>query len=539
MKNKSIILLGTMRKASSRINVIKYSQDKKKKNSARFALGGSVALGICGVLFAGSIAYGLSYFGYKDSVPSFVASTISLMALFFTIFKSNGYLYAFKEYDMLMAMPFSVKTIVSDRFLLMYLSDLKWDALISIAALAGYGIAVNPPAWVYISWIILTPFVPLLPTVVASLLGVFTAAVGSRVRHKNLIQIILTFIILIPVIFMRPIIDYLFQNDKMAEVMEQSANTLAGVSKVIPTVGWFEQAINNTDIVAFILMIFVSLVIYIATVMLISVSYRRINSRLESSGAHRTFKNTSKNFRQKTMIKSIAYKEFKRITGSTVCATQLGFGAVITLIMGLILPFIDINAVATAMAKGHEVDVSPFAIVWPLCVYFFLGMLPSTSPSMSLEGKNYWIIKSLPVDMMTVCKGKMLFNIYMNLVPGLFAVTTGMIAMKADIVEIILGLFMITAMILFSTVYGMLCGVKHMNLEWENELDVVKKGTAVTLYLLPNMFATMALIGIFGVFAYFVSGKIGAVILIVLYALPAFICSKLLKHYFVDKKNVI
>ena len=33
-----------------------------------------------------------------------------------------------------------------------------------------------------------------------------------------------------------------------------------------------------------------------------------------------------------------------------------------------------------------------------------------------------------------------------------------------------------------------------MRLDWENEIEVVKQGTAVTVYLLPNMFVTMGLI---------------------------------------------
>ena len=33
-----------------------------------------------------------------------------------------------------------------------------------------------------------------------------------------------------------------------------------------------------------------------------------------------------------------------------------------------------------------------------------------------------------------------------------------------------------------------------MKLEWENEIEVIKQGTAVIIYLLPNMFICMALI---------------------------------------------
>lgn len=33
-----------------------------------------------------------------------------------------------------------------------------------------------------------------------------------------------------------------------------------------------------------------------------------------------------------------------------------------------------------------------------------------------------------------------------------------------------------------------------MRLDWENEIEVVKQGAAVTLYLLPNMFVTMGVV---------------------------------------------
>jgi ABC-2 type transport system permease protein len=32
-----------------------------------------------------------------------------------------------------------------------------------------------------------------------------------------------------------------------------------------------------------------------------------------------------------------------------------------------------------------------------------------------------------------------------------------------------------------------------MRLDWENEIEVIKQGAAVTIYMLPNMFAVMGL----------------------------------------------
>ena len=46
----------------------------------------------------------------------------------------------------------------------------------------------------------------------------------------------------------------------------------------------------------------------------------------------------------------------------------------------------------------------------------------------------------------------------------------------------------------FSASWGLVCGIKHMRLDWENEVEVIKQGAAVMIYLFPNMFVTMGLI---------------------------------------------
>ena len=519
MSNKGIVLLRTMMASTGRINVIKHSQDSKKKSAAYMALFGIIFLGVIVVGISGLYGYALAYFGFAKLVPTFAASAICLMALVFTVLKSNGYLYAFKEYDMLMAMPFSVRTIVADRFLFMYLQSLIWDVLISLGALIGCSIAVSMPVKNIVVWILLSPFVPLVPTVVASLLGVLVADIGSRVRHKKLIQIVLTFILVIPLFFLQYISDYLFKNDKVGDVIDQSAQAVSGIAKLLPTVGWFEESVNAFEISSILLFVGVSLVVYTVAVLFIGATYKRINSGLENAASRRKKSHISVDYKRKSVIKSIAFKEFKRITGSTVSAVNLGMGAVLSILFGLILPFINIESALNSMSKGQPVDLSSFTLIWPVAVYFLVGMVPSTAPSPSLEGKNNWIMQSMPIDPMTVCKGRMLFNLYLNLIPGIFVTVTGLISLRAKFLDFVLGILMITTMVLFSTAYGMRCGLKHVNLDWENEVQVVKQGAAVAIYLLPNMLATMIAGCFMGVFSYFVSGKLGALILIAVYGI--------------------
>ena len=100
----------------------------------------------------------------------------------------------------------------------------------------------------------------------------------------------------------------------------------------------------------------------------------------------------------------------------------------------------------------------------------------------------------MPVSEKTICKGKIGLNLLLNLLPGSLAVIGGFIAMRANALEYLTGLLLIAAMCLFSSVYGMQCGLKYCRTDWKNEIEVVKQGRAVTVYLLPNMIGTMLLV---------------------------------------------
>ena len=67
------------------------------------------------------------------------------------------------------------------------------------------------------------------------------------------------------------------------------------------------------------------------------------------------------------------------------------------------------------------------------------------------------------------------------------------ISAKVPTVNMVLYLILGTALCAFSTAWGCVCGMKHMRLDWENEVEVIKQGAAVTIYLLPNMLAAMGM----------------------------------------------
>ena len=89
------------------------------------------------------ICVGFGKIGMTGAVPVMCALVISSLAFVFTFLKSNGYLFNFKGYDMLMALPFKTRTVAACKFLYMYIKSLPWYLSISAAMLAGYAYYVR------------------------------------------------------------------------------------------------------------------------------------------------------------------------------------------------------------------------------------------------------------------------------------------------------------------------------------------------------------------------------------------------------------
>jgi ABC-2 type transport system permease protein len=74
-----------------------------------------------------------------------------------------------------------------------------------------------------------------------------------------------------------------------------------------------------------------------------------------------------------------------------------------------------------------------------------------------------------------------------------FATICFCVSAKVPVIDTVLYLVLGFVLLAFSTSWGCVCGVKHMRLDWENEIEVVKQSAALVIYLLPNMFVGMAL----------------------------------------------
>ncbi len=484
------VLLKTLLLSTSSINQIKYETDKKKRGKVVGQLVGKLILYAMFLGFCLIIALGLGGWGFGKAIPAFCVTALSLMEFVFCLLKTNGFMFAFNDYDMIMALPFSVKKIVASRFLYMYIKNLPWVLIISLPMMVGYGIFVKPFFTVYIVWTLFSFLIPMIPMVIATVIGTLIAAIGSGFRHKNIVQIILTFAVVLFFFALRFIIDDVLSNDKIAQTMSSISGSMDKIKSIYRPALWFEKSITELNVLHMLLFVASAVVVFELAFFVISKFYRQINSRLMAGAARKKYR--LKGLKSKSVVHSIVFKEFKHFVSSTNYIVNQSIGIVLCVILCVLSLILGLEKILMFFTKGHYVDLRIILPAVPALVFFLIGMSTTTTISYSLEGKNYWIVQSLPISLRTLINGKMLFNLYLTLPISILGNLILSMQAKGNPLEVTLCVVCGIIQCLYCTSWGMLLGLLLPKMEWKVDIEVIKNSAAQVIYMIPNMLITMA-----------------------------------------------
>ena len=174
----SMVLIKNLLLSTSQWNIYRFCRDKKKKGRI---IGNFIGYGF---LYLMLMAYCIFHVSdtERSGLPVVIPKCVRAYDMHFCLFclpffKTNGYLFNFKEYDMLMSLPFEAKTVAGCKFLYMYIKSLPWYMSVSISMLAGYAVYEKPGIAVFPVWIILSMIIPIIPMLAAAFLGFIIARI--------------------------------------------------------------------------------------------------------------------------------------------------------------------------------------------------------------------------------------------------------------------------------------------------------------------------------------------------------------------------
>lgn len=441
------------------------------------------ALLYAGVLFFTLLMSGLSFFysfmmgmGLKmfdslDILPAIMVSAACLLTLMTTVFKIKGTIFGFKDYDLVMSLPVSTGAVVACRLIILYTFNILFTIIIMLPMTIAYGILARPGIMFYVMSLVLILVLPLVPIVVASVIGTIIAYVSSKFRHTNLINILFSISILLVII----VIPYTFKGDSQELVSIGKAIT-EQVYSLYPLAKTYTVAVTSTDWIAFFCFIAISVAAFALYTFIVKLLFKKINTIIMTGRSHANFKLGE--IKTASPLIALYKKELRRYFSSTIYVLNTGFGIVMLTLAAVAGLFVDLEAVLGG-AEGLGL-IKDNAVLY---LMFCILLSCTTMASISLEGKNLWIIKSLPVSPMTVFYSKIAVNLTICLPALIDAILLGII-FDLSFDRIVLLFLIAAAAIVFIAFYGLLINLLLPNFGWTAEVAAVKQSAAsmVTIF---------------------------------------------------------
>ena len=187
-------------------------------------------------------------------------------------------------------------------------------------------------------------------------------------------------------------------------------------------------------------------------------------------------------------------KEFNRFINSPVFVTNAAFGLVLHVAACILIcfKFDDIQG----MLVQNEIPITmdqirsyiPIVNFGLICMASLMSSI--TSSMISLEGKSFVILKSLPISPSKIIFSKVLTAIII-MIPFIFIGNILMyIRFSYSLLEIILVSLSAIIIPLVAETIGILVNLKYPKMEFENDTEVVKQSFSTTIAVFIGMFLT-------------------------------------------------
>ena len=140
------------------------------------------------------------------------------------------------------------------------------------------------------------------------------------------------------------------------------------------------------------------------------------------------------------------------------------------------------------------------AIILCCTVCAMSSMNVVTAPSISLEGKNIWLIQSLPVTGWQVLLSKLKLHMIVTAPAAVLVTIVAEIITKPSLIMSVLVVIIQIVFIFLFGLVGLMFNLKWHNLDWTNESFAVKQSLSVVL----TMFTPWGILIVLGTLFYFI-----------------------------------
>ena len=145
-------------------------------------------------------------------------------------------------------------------------------------------------------------------------------------------------------------------------------------------------------------------------------------------------------------------------------------------------PTMLFSMLKVSQIPANVVDYIPLVIAGMLAFTF-----PSAS-SLSLEGKNLWIIQTAPIKMKDIIFSKISVTLSLHLIGYVCAIIAVFLRFSLSVEQMVAVLLIPLAYSFFTAILGFALDYRFVNYSWDNEIVPIKQSLQVGLTMLTSLF---------------------------------------------------
>ncbi|MBP3708138.1 MAG: hypothetical protein J6J36_05975 [Clostridia bacterium] len=448
--------------------------------------------------YAKILAEGLAKVNLTYIILTIFVMITSLLTLIEGVYKSQGILFEAKDNNLLFSMPITKSKILFTRIFKMISFQILYNSLFMIPAIVVYAMYEKPSVHFYLLSIMMLLLLPIIPTIVACIIGYIIKLVASKTKARNIVQVVLTSLILLVIFYVS------FNMQGMMANILQNANSINDtITKIYYPAGLYINLIQNFNINDLIILLAINIIPAILFVYIASIFYFKIISKLSEKGISRIKTKNAVNamFKVKKPLSALIKKEIKRFFSSPVFIINAGFGMVLMVAFTACIS-VNFDGIINSMLQGNALPISINEIKEMLpkifyCFVIFVSCMTSITSSMiSLEGKSFNITKSLPTSPDKIILAKVLTSNIISIPVIVICDIVFFIAFKIKVIDIVFILFASIVVPTFTAIIGIIMNLKYPKMDATTDTEVVKQSMSSMFSVFIGMFTAMGAIGI-------------------------------------------
>ena len=479
-----------------------------------------VALAV-GMFFAGRyLAEHQDTMGSVDSIFSTIMILGCLASFFMTIPQIINQLYMSSDLDVLVTLPFTDVQIVVGKLASVSIMPLLICCGLVIPCGLGFGITAGGfGAMYWVAMVLTAPMLALCMVAMAGILIILLMRCFRFVRSRNLISVIstlLVFVLSIAYISLNQSVNVI-EADKIFVMI---SNSLSGVAHGIPLISLCLQAMTENNVVPLLLALAITVAVMAVLFIVARVFYFSAALGMQDANGSKvqlTDAELRKSTRAAGLRTSLRRREVRTIlrtpcmiTNGYLYSIVIPFIMVIPMVLklydsvkenlaaaGITVQLSDLPTAVQSLHLGWEVWCTAIPVVFLLLGSIAVGFSVLSYGCISREGKNYAVLKAMPIPMETMVMVKrdvaMLFNgisgYFVPVLVVIVAAVMGIMPLWTVAVAMVVG----AASLVFLVDLCSYFGLKKPNLNWESEADACKNNWPGLIAFFVILFGFLAL----------------------------------------------